>query len=133
MDTWPPPDPSGWRQISLPAERLAVALRELYGFYRVAGPGLLIIMRDAPMLRPELRPRPSRADLLRAMTAVLLEGWGVRGRRREVLQAVIAHATSVDTWHSLIEQQGLTDQEAIRVLATMVGDAAGRSQRGKSV
>jgi AcrR family transcriptional regulator len=126
MDTWPPPDSSAWRQITDPNERLAVALRALYAFYRVAGRGLMVIMRDAPMLRPELRPKPSRADLLRAMTAVLLEGWGARGRRRVVLEAVIAHATSVDTWHSLIEQQHLSDNEAIGVLTAMVVEAAAR-------
>ena len=124
MDLWPPPDSTRWRQISDPTERLGVALRALYGFYRVAGRGLIVIMRDAPLLRPELRPQPSRADLLGAMTHVLLEGWGVRGRRREVLRAVIAHATSVNSWHSLVEQQGLTNKEAVGVLTTMVVDAA---------
>src|SRR4029077_8780836 len=101
-ETWPPPDSGAWRRIVDPTERLAVALRALYAFYRIAGSGLIVVMRDAPLLRPELRPKPSRADLLRAMTPVLLEGWGARGRRRVVLAAVIAHATSVDTWRSLI-------------------------------
>lgn len=128
MDTWPPPDPNAWRRITDPTERLAVALRTLYAYYRIAGRGLIVIMRDAPLLRPELRPKPSRADLLRAMTDVLLEGWGVRGRRRVVLEAVIAHATSVDTWHSLIEQQRLSDNEAIGVLTAMVVDAVGRTR-----
>lgn len=131
MDKWPPPDSSGWRQIGDPTERLSVALRALYAFYRVAGRGLIVIMRDAPLLRPELRPKPSRADLLRAMTAVLLQGWGARGRRRVVLEAVIAHATSVDTWHSLIEQQGLSDNEAIDVLTAIVVEVAGRPRPGR--
>jgi AcrR family transcriptional regulator len=125
MDTWPPPDSSPWRQISDPAERLAVALRELYAFYRVAGPGLIVIMRDAPLLRPALRPNPSRADLLNAMTDVLLEGWKARGRRRDVLRAAIGHATAVSTWQSLVVQQELTDEEAIRVLTGMVLEAGG--------
>jgi AcrR family transcriptional regulator len=125
MDTWPPPDSSPWRRIGDPAERLAVALRELYAYYRVAGPGLLVITRDAPLLRRELIPKPSRADLLRAMTQVLLEGWQARGRRRGILRATIAHATSVSTWQSLVQQQGLTDQEAVDVLTAMVLAAAG--------
>lgn len=133
MDTWPPPDPSGWRQIANPPERLAVALRELYAFYRDAGEGLIVIMRDAPLLRAELRPNPSRADLLRAMTNVLLEGWGVRSRRRDVLQAAIAHATSVTSWQSLVIQQKLTDQEAIRVLTGMVLAAAADLMKAPTV
>jgi AcrR family transcriptional regulator len=124
MDVWPPPDSSPWRRIGDPAERLAVALGELYEFYGVAGRGLIAIMREAPLLRAELRPIPSHADLLRGMTSVLLEGWGARGRRREVLRAVIEHATSVNTWGSLVAQQGLTDQEAIGVLTAMVVEAA---------
>ena len=124
MDTWPPPDSSAWHLIKDPTERLAVALRELYAFYGVAGRGLIVTMRDAPFLRPELRPRPSRADLLGAMTGVLIGGWAVRGRRRDVLRALIAHATSVNTWQSLVHQQGLTDDEAVDVLTTMVVQAA---------
>jgi AcrR family transcriptional regulator len=127
MEQWPPPDSSEWRHISDPAERLAVALREMYKFYRIAGRGLVVIMRDAPMLRPELRPSPSRADLLREMGSVLIKGWGVRGRRRDVLLAVIAHALSVNTWQSLVGQQGLTDEEAVRVLISMVLLTAGRA------
>jgi AcrR family transcriptional regulator len=124
METSPPPSSAPWRRIADPAERLAVALRELYAFYRMAGAGLIVIMRDVPLLRPELRPSPSRADLLRAMTGVLLEGWRVRGRRRDVLRAAIAHATSVSTWQSLITQQKLTDKEAVGVLTAMVVAAA---------
>jgi AcrR family transcriptional regulator len=124
METSPPPNSAPWRRITNPAERLAVALRELYTFYRMAGAGLIVIMRDAPLLRPELRANPSRADLLRAMTGVLLEGWRARGRRRDVLRAAIAHATSVSTWQSLITQQKLTDKEAVGVLTAMVVAAA---------
>jgi hypothetical protein len=58
------------------------------------------------------------------MTGVLLEGWGVRGRRRDVLRAAIAHATSVTTWQSLVAQQGLTEQEAVGILVGMVHAAA---------
>lgn len=127
MEMWPPPASSGWRRISDPAKRLAVALRELYAFYRVAGRGLVVIMRDVHLLRRELLPTPNRADLLRAMNGVLLEGWGLRGRRRDVLRAAIAHATSVTTWQSLVEQQGLTDQEAVGVLTGMVLASANTS------
>jgi AcrR family transcriptional regulator len=124
METSPPPDSSLWRRIADPAQRLAVALRELYAFYRIAGAGLIVIMRDAPLLRAELRPNPNRADLLRAMTGVLLKGWGVRGRQRDLLRAVIAHATSVNTWQSLVVQQRLTSEEATGLLVKLVAMAA---------
>jgi hypothetical protein len=124
MEASPPPDSTPWRRIGDPAERLAVALRELYAFYRVAGAGLIVIMRDASLLRAELRPNPSRADLLRAMPGVLVEGWGVRGRRRDVLRAAIAHAVSVTTWQSLVVQQQLTSEEAVGLLIKLVRAAA---------
>jgi AcrR family transcriptional regulator len=133
MEKWPPPDPSGWRRISDPAERLTVALSALYAYYRVAGRGLVVVMRDAPLLRPELLPTPNRADVLRAMNNVLLEGWGLRGRRREVLHAAIAHATSVTTWQSLVVQQRLTDDEGVAVLIAMVVAAAELRPQGAVV
>jgi AcrR family transcriptional regulator len=126
MEKWPPPDPSRWRAVSDPVERLSIALRVLYDFYGVAGRGLVVIMRDAPLLRPGLLPTPSRADLLRALNDTLIEGWGVHGRQREILRAAIAHATSVTTWESLVSQHGLTDPEAVALLTAMVVKVATR-------
>jgi AcrR family transcriptional regulator len=125
MEKWPAPDSGAWRRIRNPAERLAVALRDLYAFYGVAGRGLIVTARDAPLLRPGLIPTPSRADLLRAAISVLPTGWGVRGRRRQILRAAIAHATSVTTWQSLVVQQGMTDGEAVEILTAMVIAASG--------
>lgn len=120
MAKWPMPDGASWRVIKDPARRLKVALRELYSYYRETGPGLVVVMRDAPLLRPGLIPSPSRADHMHALNTVLLEGWGARGRRREVLRAAIAHATSPMTWQSLVRQQGLGDDEAVALLTAMV-------------
>lgn len=120
LERWPPPDPESWRRIADPEQRLGVALRELYAYYAVAGPGLLAIWRDAPLLRPELNVSPSRSDVMRAMPGVLLEGWKVRGRRREVLAAALRHATAVTTWDSLVAQQGLRVEEAVILLIAMV-------------
>jgi AcrR family transcriptional regulator len=129
MEKWPTPDSKGWRRIADPVERLEVALRELYAHYRVAGRGLVVIMRDAPLLRPGLLPTPNRGDLMRAINGELMEGWGVRGRRRDVVRAAVAHATSITTWQSLVDQQGLTDDEAVRLLIELVRAAATVSSR----
>jgi len=128
---WPMPDPSAWQRISDPEERLARALRELYAVYRTAGRRFVVLARDAPLLRPGLLPKPGRAELVMAMNGVLMEGWPAHGRRRDVLRAAIAHTTSITTWQSLVEQQGLSDEEAISVLTGMVtaaiaGDVASR-------
>jgi hypothetical protein len=114
------PDGAAWRAVKDPARRIEAALSELYAYYREAGPGLVVVMRDTPRLRPGLIPSPNRADRMRALNQVLLEGWGARGRRREVLRAAIAHATSPLTWQSLVRQQGLGDDEAVELLTAMV-------------
>lgn len=126
LEAWPPPDPESWRRVADPEQRLGSALRELYIYYAVAGSGLVAIWRDIPWLRPELNVSPNRNDVLRAMPAVLIEGWNVRGRRREVLAAALRHATAVTTWHSLVAQQGLRDEEAVHLLIAMVLSTARR-------
>ncbi len=125
LELWPPPDPQRWRRVSDPVERLRVALTEVYSYYRTAGPGLVVIIRDRPLLRPELFVSPSRFDALRAAAGVLAESWGMRGRRSDLLRAALNHALSVATWQSLVQQQGLKDAEAIELLIAMVKAAAG--------
>jgi hypothetical protein len=58
------------------------------------------------------------------MSGVLLEGWRARGRRRQILGAALNHATAVGTWQSLVQQQGLTEEEAVELLVAMVIAAA---------
>jgi AcrR family transcriptional regulator len=120
LQKWPPPDPQAWRGVADPEERLRLGLSELYAYYRVTGAGLAVLMRDAPLLRPELMVFPSRFHVLRAMSGVLLEGWRARGRRRQILLAALNHATAVGTWQSLMQQQGLTEEEAVELLVAMV-------------
>ncbi len=131
---WPPPDPHSWRRIADPEARLRLALRELYVYYRVAGPGLVAIMRDAPLLRPELLAFPGRMGVLRSMRDVLLEGWKARGRQRRVLAATLAHVTSVSTWQSLVRDHALAENEATELLAAMVlAGASGRASGASTV
>jgi hypothetical protein len=47
---------------------------------------------------------------------------GASGRR---VKAAIVHALSFPTWQSLVRANGLKDDEAVTLMATMVG-AAGR-------
>lgn len=54
------------------------------------------------------------------MPAVLLEACRVRGRTRDVMAAVLIQATSVRTWQSFVSRQGLTDEEAAKLLVAMV-------------
>lgn len=123
---WPPPDPRAWRLVADPEDRLRLALRDLYDYYKIAGLGLVVIMRDAPLLRPEFFVSPNRMEVLRSVTGVLIEPWAARGRRRQLLATAINHATAVPTWWSLVHQQGLADEEAIDLVVAMVIAASRR-------
>ncbi|TMG10646.1 MAG: TetR/AcrR family transcriptional regulator [Chloroflexi bacterium] len=129
FEKWPPPDPDQWRRVADPKGRLRLALGELYAYYRDSGAGLVVIMRDRPLMGPELLALPGRADRLRQMAGVLLEAWKTRGRRRHVLKAALVHATAVTTWQSLVGQQSLTDEEAVSMLTGMVLAAANNGSR----
>lgn len=87
-----------------------------------------MIIRDRPLMRPELFVSPSRFDALRAAPGVLAEGWGTRAHRIRLLRAALSHAVSVETWQSLVQQHGLEDGEAIELLVVMVQVAAGRKE-----
>jgi len=47
------------------------------------------------------------------------------GRRSELLRAALKHVVSVETWQSLVQQNGLEDSEAIDLLVGMVQVAVG--------
>ena len=123
---WPLPDAVAWARVSDPAQRLRVALLELYEYYRVAGDGLVVILRDLPRMRPELRVSPNRTEVLRAMVPVLARGWVARGRQAIVGGAAIEHALSVFTWDSLVRRGGLNDDEAVTLLVSFVEAAYSR-------
>jgi AcrR family transcriptional regulator len=112
------PDAGAWSQIGDPAARLRVGLADLYRFYRAGADMLTGIYRDFAALpeahQQRLRDRDSYfGDVLAAPF-----GCAEDGHRR--LRAVIGHATSFWTWHSLCTGQGLSDQEAVDVMTSAV-------------
>jgi len=124
LEKLPPPDPVGWRRFPDPEDRLRTGLLELYDYYRIAGPALVVVRRDAAFLSPEINALPSQNDALRLMPDVLLDGWRVRGKRRALLSAAIHHACAITTWQSLVQQHGLSDEEAVELLVAMTTAAA---------
>ena len=125
-----PPGPSAWAQIDDPARRLRAGLADLYRHYR-AGAGMLAhIHRDFAALPDELQRRwrdeaDRHCDLLAAPFA------GDPSQRR-LIRAVIGHAASFGTWHSLCLDQGLADQQAVDVMtsAVLTATPAPPSERG---
>ena len=112
------PDPDAWAQIGDPADRLLAGLADLYRFYR-AGAGMLAnVYRDFTTL-PEAHQRFLR-DRDSHFCRVLAEPFSRAPGQRRRLRALIGHAASFWTWHSLCVNEGLSDQEAVNAMTDMV-------------
>ena len=119
--TYPPPDPTPWREIADPEERLRRGLGELYAYYRLTGSMWVKFLRDAdeiPVLA-ELGVAPY-LEYLEALREVLAVGWGARGKRRRRLIAALGHALELQSWISLTERQGLSDEQAVDFMVRTV-------------
>jgi AcrR family transcriptional regulator len=120
MERSPLPDPSRWAEISGPEERLRRALSEVYGYY-VANEALLTnVLRDTP-LDPVLQE--NNVFLFRhweAMGDTIADAFEASGERHEALVAAIALALDLQTWRTLVRQQGLEDDRAVELMVGMV-------------
>jgi AcrR family transcriptional regulator len=114
----PFPDPSAWTAAD-PPERLAEALRELYGWYDRKQQMLGLVLRDMPSM-------PALAEVMGGfwgpwmaeVVGTLSEGWP--GRDPAVLDATLRLATDFGTWRVLTES-GLDNETAAGVMTRMVG------------
>lgn len=115
----PAPDPSAWAGIADPDERLAIALGEIYAFYRetqgMMG-NLLRDLPDSPVLQEVAAPF---IDYWRTVREVLDRSWRCRGKKRTLLRAVIGHAVEFETWRSLTGHEGLEDAVAAQTMVSL--------------
>lgn len=119
----PPPDFTAWGEDRDPAARLETALGQVYRWYEWAEPMLACVLRDAPLVPAMDGPRQGMETVFDAMKQTLVKGRSERGRRRERVAAAIGHALAFPTWHSLIREQGLERDEAIRLMRELVATA----------
>lgn len=123
-DDHPAPDPSSWAGIGDPAERLRRSLAALYGYFRGGAPMLRQVLRDErddPDLAAVMEPWWS---YMREIAGGLAAGWGVDGQRQRLVRAAVGHALRFETWSSLAGE-GLSDGEAVELMATLVAGTAG--------
>jgi AcrR family transcriptional regulator len=116
----PPPDPTAWKRYSDPEERLRAGLTELYVYYGRVGDGFLTIIQDYPLVPLLAELNAPQFEQWTRMRDALAQPWRRRGRRRRLLLAAIEHALDLKTWQSLVRERGLSDQEAIDLLAGLV-------------
>ena len=53
------------------------------------------------------------------------EGWNVRGRRRDRLDAALGHALRFETWQSLVQEEGLSEEDAADLMVELARAVAG--------
>jgi AcrR family transcriptional regulator len=112
----PPPDVAAWAS-------LEAGLSELYAFYSSTHRMYESLFRDeslVPAVRRRLREFHGYLD--RARDA-LLKG---RGRASRRARAAAGHAVAFETWRSLTQEQGLTNDEAVALMAQLVRSATRR-------
>lgn len=119
----PPPDVDRWRAIEDPDERFAVALTELYSYYRQTEGMLDKLLRDAPAVPVVDELMGSFRALIAAATDQLMRGRGPRGRARDRTRAAIGHALAFRTWQDLTRTQGLDDEAAAGLMSRLVAAA----------
>jgi AcrR family transcriptional regulator len=116
----PLPDPSRWVEIPGPEERLREALSEVYAYYAGNEAMLTNVLRDMPF-DPVLQA--NNVLLFRhweAMRDTIADAFEASGEQHEALLAAIALALDLQTWRSLVRQQGLNDDRAVELMVRMV-------------
>jgi AcrR family transcriptional regulator len=115
----PLPDPERWRAIADPEERLREGLRETYAYHAATREMHSRALRDRggdPVMAPYHEHWARAAEVLAA-------GWRARGRRGKLLRAAIALALSFGTWRTLVDEQGLDDDQAVEVAMRLAHEA----------
>jgi AcrR family transcriptional regulator len=116
----PPPDPRAWAAVGDPAARTEAALRDLYAYYRRTQAMYTSLLRDEILVPAVQRRLRDFHGYLGAIQSVLMAGRGLRGKARRRTHAAIGHALAFPSWRSLTQDQGLTDDEAVRMMARLI-------------
>ncbi|MFP5333593.1 MAG: TetR/AcrR family transcriptional regulator [Acidimicrobiia bacterium] len=117
----PPPDPTAWTQIDDPAERVAVALGEIYSHYGRNEELIDNVFRDMYVVESMRSFNvPLMEAAFAAMTEVLTTAFGDDEGRASRRRAVVAVAISFDTWKVLVVRQGLDERVAVELMTQLV-------------
>jgi AcrR family transcriptional regulator len=118
----PLPDPASWRSVAGLRERFRTGLLESYGYHGRTAPMIARVLADVPN-HPIVAEY--HAHWRRAADVIAAAGVG-RGPRAAERRAAIRHAIRFETWHSLVRDEGLTDEQAIALMLRLVPGARRR-------
>jgi AcrR family transcriptional regulator len=124
----PRPDPGRWAELADPHERLRRALRDLYSYYAETEQMLESTRRDVERVQAVKKAAAAMGAYLESSREVLLAGRPERGRARERAAAALGHAIAFPTWRSLVREQGMAEDDAVELMASLV-DTAGSPGR----
>jgi AcrR family transcriptional regulator len=122
-DRWP--DPLGWRGIGDPAQRLGVALDELYAYYERTESMWTNVLRDETLVPSVATALTGFWAYLDAGADALAAGWSARGGRRRIVHAAARHAVDFRTWRSLARDGGISRAAVVELASAMVIRAGG--------
>jgi AcrR family transcriptional regulator len=126
MSQNPPPDPTPWRGIADPDERLQAALDSLYSWYERVEPMFNNVTRDVALVPAMRGATERRLAFLSTVREILMRGRQERGAARRRVRAAIGHALAFETWRSLASEQGLSRRAAVELMLAMVAASGSR-------
>ena len=121
MSQDPPPDPAAWLEIDDSRERIGVALSEIYSHYARNEQMIGNVFRDMYLVESMRSFNvPLVEESFAAMTEIIVsafdDGSDLAIRRR----ATVSVAISFNTWKSLVNVEGLTNEKAAELMAHLV-------------
>lgn len=119
----PFPDPSTWT-LTDPAERLVVALKEVYTWYGLKQGMLARVLRDVPIV-------PALAEVMgglwepymEGIVEALAEGWNGTNVTPDELRALLQLGVDFHSWQ-VLTGSGLDDPSAAELMARVLTEAA---------
>jgi AcrR family transcriptional regulator len=124
----PPPDLRRWAAIEDPDERTRAALGELYAFYGRTHAMYTSLLRDEDLVPAVHRRLQDFYRYLAACRDVLMTGRRLRGHAARHTRASVGHALAFPTWRSLTHDQGLSDDDAVALMCSLIQRAAAHAR-----
>ena len=119
----PFPDLARWSAIPSVDDRLAVALTELYGYYRRTQGMLSNVLRDEDAVPVVKQMLAGYRRYLSHARDTLLQGRRLKEPAATQVRAALGHALGFQTWRSLAIEQGLTDEASAQLMCLLVASA----------